>query len=63
MSIMFFGSFKKKKKRKKLLHRRHEIQGQVSPPVYTVIIMKKENRILHMPISNVSIERMDLETK
>lgn len=23
--------------------------------------MKKENRILHMPISNVSIERMDLE--
>lgn len=25
--------------------------------------MKKKNRILHMPISNVSIERMDLEAE
>lgn len=53
--------------KKKLLHRRHEIQGHVSPPVYT-IILKRENkrRILHVAISSVrgqGSKRTDLEAQ
>ena len=64
MSIMFWVLSKNKQK-KKLLHRRHEIQGQVS----TTSLYnnnnnneKKKKRILHMPVSNVSAERTDLES-
>uniref|UniRef100_A0A665TRZ6 Leucine rich repeat and fibronectin type III domain containing 1 n=1 Tax=Echeneis naucrates TaxID=173247 RepID=A0A665TRZ6_ECHNA len=45
MSIIFWVLRKiKKQQQKKLLHRRHEIQGQVSPPVYTIITKKIKNK-------------------
>lgn len=63
MSIMFWvHKIKKTNKKKKLLHRRHEIQGQVSPPVYTIMIIKRERNFTKADFLCVCIEKMDLET-
>lgn len=50
----------KQTKKKNFLHRRHEIQGHVSPPVYTIILIKKKQDFV---ISKASAVKTDLTAK